>query len=394
MPNMLSKIKLSNSLNRDRIIIPVFIVAVLFYWMGLYLYSPTLPLYVQDKTDNLAVVGVVLSMYGLWQLLVRLPLGILIDWVGWRKPFIMVGLGVVAISALVMGHAQDITMLGFGRALSGVSAATWVPLVVLFSSLYMPGNVLRSTGLLSLVGSLGRIIATGSSGILNNLGGYSLAFNVAAITAGMAILLIMFVPDQRQTPRRPSPARLGKLFLSPVVLIPSLLSCLFHYADWSSTASFLPILARQLGATEVKVSLLVSLNMGVSLIGNLIATTIVNRIGYRRMLFTSITLLAIGLASAALSPSLTIVFLSQICIGLAFGVAYPVLMGLSISQVDPVERNSAMGLHQSVYAIGMFAGPWLSGILANYLGLQPMFGITAAAILILGLLGSRLLKNE
>ena len=93
------------------------------------------------------------------------------------------------------------------------------------------------------------------------------AFNVAAITAGMAILLIMFVPDQRQTPRRPSPARLGKLFLSPVVLIPSLLSCLFHYADWSSTASFLPILARQLGATEVKVSLLVTLNMGVSLIG-------------------------------------------------------------------------------------------------------------------------------
>ena len=119
MTNTLNKTKLSNYLNRDRTIIPVFIVAVLFYWMGLYLYSPTLPLYVQDKTDNLAVVGVVLSMYGLWQLLARLPLGILIDWVGLAKTLHHGWFGGGWDLGLVMGHAQEITMLGIGRALSG-----------------------------------------------------------------------------------------------------------------------------------------------------------------------------------------------------------------------------------------------------------------------------------
>jgi len=29
-------------------------------------------------------------MYGLWQAFVRLPLGIAADWLGWRKPFILV----------------------------------------------------------------------------------------------------------------------------------------------------------------------------------------------------------------------------------------------------------------------------------------------------------------
>jgi predicted MFS family arabinose efflux permease len=48
-----------------------------------------------------------------------------------------------------------------------------------------------------------------------------------------------------------------------------------------------------------------------------------------------------------------------------------------------------MGLHQSVYAIGMFAGPWLSGILANQFGIQPMFAMTAAVIAITGIFGSR-----
>jgi predicted MFS family arabinose efflux permease len=53
-----------------------------------------------------------------------------------------------------------------------------------------------------------------------------------------------------------------------------------------------------------------------------------------------------------------------------------------------------MGIHQAVYAIGMFAGPWLSGILADGLGLRPMFWITAAGCLALGLLGTSYLRSD
>jgi MFS family permease len=53
-----------------------------------------------------------------------------------------------------------------------------------------------------------------------------------------------------------------------------------------------------------------------------------------------------------------------------------------------------MGLHQSVYAIGMFAGPWLSGILADAIGIQPMLGVTAFAVLAIGLSGARLLSAK
>lgn len=393
MKNPSEAIPSGSILSREKIVIPAFIAAVLLYWMGLYLYSPTLPLYVADKTGNLALVGIVLSMYGLWQLLARLPLGIAVDRAGWRKPFILVGLGVVAVSALVMAQAQDITMLGVGRALSGVAAATWVPLVVMFSSIYTPDQVLRSTGVLSLVGALGRIIATGLAGPLNSLGGYTLAFNLAAVAALIAIVLIFFVPDKRQPSRSFSLQKLGRLVLNPLVLVPSLLSCLLHYGDWSTWASFTPILARQLGASDVMVGLLVSLEMGFALVGNLISTTIVRRIGYRWMVYASFLVLVLGIAVAALSPTAGFIYAGQVCVGLAFGMAYPVLMGLSINKIEPELQNTAMGLHQSIYALGMFAGPWMSGVLANVLGIQPMLGITAAAILVLSLTGIRQLKN-
>jgi DHA1 family multidrug resistance protein-like MFS transporter len=69
-------------------------------------------------------------------------------------------------------------------------------------------------------------------------------------------------------------------------------------------------------------------------------------------------------------------------------------MGLSIQRVTDAERATAMGLHQAVYAIGMFGGPWLSGLLADAVGIRLMFGVTAFVCLVLGLLVTRRLAEE
>jgi MFS family permease len=99
------------------------------------------------------------------------------------------------------------------------------------------------------------------------------------------------------------------------------------------------------------------------------------------------------LGGAALAPSLPALFVSQFCIGLAQGISYPVLMGMSIQHVADANRTTAMGLHQAVYAIGMFSGPWLSGTLADAMGIQPMFGVTAFACLLLSVFATRWLTD-
>ena len=69
-------------------------------------------------------------------------------------------------------------------------------------------------------------------------------------------------------------------------------------------------------------------------------------------------------------------------------------MGLSIRYVGDSERNTAMGLFQSVYALGKFGGPWFSGILAQVVGLRWMLAVTALGTLVLGLLGASRLGEE
>lgn len=358
--------------------------AVTFYWASLYLYVPTLPVYAEEITGDLAVVGTILSMYGLWQAVVRLPLGITADWLGRRKPFIILGFALAALGAWVMGISSTGGGLLVGRAITGLAAAAWVPLVVLFSSLFPPKEAVRAAALLSIVNSLSRVIATGLTGTINRLsGGYDLAFFLAAGLAGLAVLFILPAREETRQPKRPSLRGIGTLITRRDVLLPALLSAVAQYITWATTFGFLPILARDLGATGEQQSLLVSLNIGIAMAGNFLVTYIVRRFGNLRMVYISYGIMTAGLAAAALAGSLPVVFAAQTLIGLGFGIGYPLYMGMSIENVSEEERATAMGLHQAVYASGMFTGPWLSGILAGVVGVQPMFAVTGAAALIL-----------
>jgi MFS family permease len=363
----------------------LFIMGTFLFWTSLYLYVPTLPAYVQTKTDNLALVGTILSMYGLWQAIVRLPLGIVADWVGHRKLFIVGGLLLSALGAVLMASAKSPTDLLIGRSVTGLAAATWATFVVAFSGYFTVGETIRATALLNFINSSGRILATSSTGLITSLGGYLLPFYLAA---GVAVSGVMFMAPTRE-PAYPH-ARLSFKTIASVisrrdVLTPSLLAALSQYITWATTYSFTPVLAKQLGATSVLQSALLAGHLLAVTVGNLSAIYIIRRTGIHHLMLAACSMLVAGVGFTAISTSLPVLFLVQCLIGLAIGLNLPTLMGLSIRNVDQSERNTAMGLHQSVYAAGMFGGPWLSGFLASLIGLRWMLGATALASAVIGL---------
>ncbi len=154
------------------------------------------------------------------------------------------------------------------------------------------------------------------------------------------------------------------------------------------------VLVKQLGGTGITQSVFATLSSGLLAAGNLWASYIANRIRGQRLIVVSFVMMFVGIVIAALSSSLVVLAIAQAIMGLAQGIGYPVLMGMSIERVSNAERSTAMGLHQSVYAIGMFAGPAFSGAIAEAIGIQPMFAVTAVACLVLGLIGARWLGAE
>jgi len=371
-----------------KLMISLFVAGTFLYWVSLYIYVPTLPAYVQTKTENLALVGSVLSMYGLWQAITRLPLGITADWVGHRKPFIVGGLLLAGFGALVMATANNPTGLLIGRSMTGLAAAAWATFVVAFSGFFPVHETIQSTIILTFVNSSGRILATSSTGVLNNWGGWALPFILAAVAAGLGVLLILPIKEETHSRKRPSFMGIAQIIKRWDVLTPSLLAALTQYVNWTTTFSFTPILAKQLGANDVIQSMLVAVHLGIVIIGNLSANYLLKRLGLRNLMLFSFSLLAVGIGLTAAANSIAVLFGVQLFIGMSLGINLPILMGLSIRNVEEAERNTAMGLHQSVYAIGIFLGPWLSGILAHSVGLHWMLALTTVGIVILGLPGA------
>ncbi len=367
--------------------------AVFLFWASLYLYVPTLPLYIQTKTDTLAMIGVVVSMYGLWQGLLRLPLGIATDWLGRRKPFVLVCFGFSILGAWMMSSTSDVNGLVIGRGITGLAAAGWVPLVVMFSALFPAEDAVRATAILSMVNAISRMCATAVTGFLNDMGGYRLAFYVAMLVAGAAIFVILPAREVRRDPKPFSMQSLGRLILRGDVLLPSFLGAVNHYAVFATCYSFFPIVAKNLGADNLMQGAMATLTLAAITLGSLITTGMIKRLGSGRVILLSFFVASTGIVTGALATSLWMVFAAQILVGLASGICYPVLMGMSIQQVEEAERATAMGVYQSVYAFGMFGGPWLSGILADAMGIESMLLMTAVFILILGTGGTVLLSR-
>ena len=374
-----------------RRLVASYIAAAFLFMASLYVYVPTLSVYVASRTGDLAVVGIVLSMYGLWQAVIRLPLGIVADRVGRRKPFIIGGFLFSALGALTMGLAHDTAGLALGRAFTGFAAGAWVLLVVGLSSLFPPEEAVRASAIVSAVSAIARVIATSVTGTLNTVGGYMLPFMVAIAIALLGLGVMLLVPERSVASRSRPLREVGALITRREVLLPALLGTILLYAVWSSTFGFTPNLANELGASDVVLSMLTSLNVAVVMAANLATTVLARRMDERTLVRAGFICMGLGMAVLALARSVHHVFVGQVLMGLAAGTGYPVLMGLSIRYVEEEQRATAMGLFQAVYAVGMFTGPWLSGILADGIGIQPMFAVTGAVCLVLGLIGARML---
>lgn len=362
-------------------------VVVFLFWMSLNLYAPTLPNYIATRTNDLALIGTVLSMYGLFGTVIRLPLGIAADWLGRCKALVFIGIVLEGLGAWMMGSAENVNMLIAGRAMSGLAAGTWVVMVVSFSNFYPPEQTVKATVILSMIPSFGRLLGSLLTGWLNESGGYPLAFFVSTGIAGLALLFLLPTKEVIHSPQAPSFYNFGKLIARRDVLVSSLLNTIGQYVVMGAVFGFIPILAQRLGAGNVMLSLLMTVYVILFALGSFAATGVNRVIGSRTLVTLGIVLMVAGYGFAALARSLVWISVAEACYGFAGGMSFPVIMGLCIEKVVVSERSTAMGVHQTVYSLGGFIGPWLSGILANVIGIQPMFGVTAFACLVLGLLG-------
>lgn len=361
-----------------------FVVAVFLFWAALYFYVPTLAVHARSLGAGDTMVGMVVGSYGLTQLILRIPLGVLSDRIGRRKVFVLLGFLAVLLSSAGLAWSANPTQMLIFRGLAGVAASTWVAATVLFAGYYPPDQAVRSTGIMSMSSSIGQMVTTLVGGFVAARYGTESPFWVAAVIAFLGFALLLPGPEKASVSRRaPSFRQILSVLTLPSLLLVSIVAAIVQYAVFSTSHAFVPIYADEiLGLDSSQIGALTSMVLVPNALMAGLAASLSTRV--KEMTLVTVGMITLSVATV-LVPFMTgfwSLLMSRALFGLGLGLTFPVLMGLSIKSVPQSQRASAMGAFQAIYALGMTIGPAVSGFISDQFGLNAVFWVSAVACLL------------
>jgi len=357
--------------------------ATFFFWASLYIYVPILPVYAQILSGSMALVGVALGAYGVTQLILRIPLGVWSDSMGTRKPFILGGLACAAAGAAGLALAPDIWLLTVARGLTGVGASTWVVFAVLFARYFPSDKATQAMGLINAVHGLAQVAATYAGGQVTESYGWQACFYSGGALALVGLLCMLKVGEKPEAMNGALSAReVFRISTAPILLMSSVLAIVVTFVAFATTFGFVPIYAVGIGASKADLGTIIMLMFASYTGAALLTALITHRLGIRLTIVLGIAIMTVATFAIPLADNVPLLALTQVASGLGRGLAYPVLMALSIREVASSEQATAMGVFQALYSIGMFAGPPIAGLWADVFGLESVFTFSGAISLV------------
>jgi predicted MFS family arabinose efflux permease len=116
--------------------------------------------------------------------------------------------------------------------------------------------------------------------------------------------------------------------------------------------------------------------------------------GTRRSVSTAAALLAASMFLARLASGLIGFALPLFLYGVGSGIMTPVVLDFIAKRTSNKALGSAMGVHEGVYGVGMFIGPFAGGLIADAYGASTMYSMLVAASLLILPLGYLMTLHE
>lgn len=370
----------------------LYIVTALF-WFATYIYTPTLPTYIKSLGASYFLVGLILGCYGVGQLLLRVPIGIISDRLNKRKVFVCIGLACILISSIGLYFFSNPILILIFRTFSGFASAFWVIFTVLYSGYFEERQATKAVGVLNAFCNGGILIGLLLGGFIVRQFDIRATFLISIIAAVIG-LVMSFAISERIVERKP--IEIKELLMAVRdrnFLVVSILGVLCQFVTFATVYGFTPVIAKNLGATNFQIAMLTAVSALPSVIGSALSGSFfANRFGEKKTMVYGLVLAALACGIIPFAPNMHVLFISQFLGGFGVGTVFPLLMGLSIKTVSSEKRATAMGIFQAVYGLGMFLGPTVVGALSDGIGIKWGF-ITIGLVALSGVFISRIYKE-
>lgn len=346
--------------------------------LGLFLILPVFAIHATSLPggNNAILVGLAMGMYGLTQAIGQIPFGIASDKYG-RKRIIIIGLLLFIAGSLLAAIDTHVVWVIIGRAVQGAGAVSAAVTALIADSTRDE----HRTKAMALVGaSIGFSYAASLviAPVLYAAVGMRGMFLLVAVLAAAAIAMVLFVVPQAP-PRPPERASLRDVLRDGELMRMNVGVFALHAIQMSMFV-VLPNVLVSAGGMSIdqhwKIYLPVVLASFVLMLPPIFLGEKRGRM--KHVFVTAIVLLLIvevGLRAAVVQPQLSFGLLVMLL--LAFFVAFNILEASQpslVSRLAPAgARGAALGVYNTMQAIGLFAGGAGGGLLAQHFGAPAVF---------------------
>ena len=359
-------------------------VAIILLWFSNYIYVPFLSTYAASAGASLSMVGLIIGSYGLIQMLLRIPIGILSDTIKNRRLFLFSAMFSSLLSGMGFYFFSSPVLLLFCRALAGLSVSNWAIYITTFSAFANDQSNSKAIGTVNSLNAIGTISAFILGGIVAQYIDVRTTFLITIIASSLGILLMLFVEEtyqQKEDSKKMSINDLSIVIKDPKLLFYSGIALLFQFIAASSINAFVPTLFSEAGASEFQKSLGTTLaTLPMIFAGPLSVGLFSKKFGPNLTSIISFIIISLPMFFFSFTKNITVLLALQFLAGIGNGLLMSLLMSRATSHFPEETRSTAISIYQAVYSIGMFIGPAITGVISTTFSLQ-------AAFICLGLIG-------
>lgn len=352
--------------------------------LGMFLILPVFAVHARSMPggDSATMVGLAMGMYGLTQSFGQIPFGAASDKYG-RKRVIVIGLLLFALGSFIAAAASTLAWVIVGRAIQGAGAISAAVTAFIADS---TRDEHRTKAMAMVGGSIGLTFAVSliAAPLMYSLIGMGGLFALTGVLSILAILVVLFVVPPAPQKSHPHPVPFSAVLvdrelmrlnygvfalhltqMSMFVVVPA---ALVQYAN-------LPI------AEHWKVYLPVVLASFALMLPPVFAG---ERRGKMKQVFIGaialMLLVQLGLWGFLSAPT-SMHWSVLVALLLAFFVSFNILEACQPSLVSriahPAAKGAALGVYNTLQALGLFCGGALGGWMKQHVGPSSVFALSA-----------------
>jgi MFS family permease len=356
--------------------------------LGMFLILPVFAVHARSMPggENAALVGLAMGIYGLTQSFGQIPFGAASDRYG-RKRVIVLGLILFAAGSFIAAAATDLTWVIIGRAVQGAGAVSAAVTAFIADS---TRDEHRTKAMAMVGGSIGLTFAFSlvAAPVMYSLIGMNGIFALTGILSMLAILVVIYI-----VPAAPSKPLASQVPFSAVLKDRELMR--LNYGVFALHVTQMAIFVVVPAALVQYAGLPLPSHWKIYLPVVLISFALMlppifagEKHGKMKQVFVAavalMLLVQVGFWAFLARPAMGWMLLAFLL--LAFFIAFNILEAALPSLVSriapPASKGAALGIYNTLQALGLFCGGVLGGWLQQHVGAASVFAVAAGLTLV------------